>query len=221
LALHDAVVSAQLPSAATQQSHTSSSSSSSWQAELYRANNPGNVGLERFAAEHWVASHPHVQACDLSESNRIADYWKAATATPSTDGGTAGSTEKTRRQQTMTTMQDEHSSRNWSIALAPRKSIHAPWFRLNHTALLDILQEPNNNNNTNNNCSKRLHEWFLLPGFLYRWKRIYGLYPEPDSWVWDWFPNGPDWKQSILFSSTRQQQQPSNDAFPLWWLTPE
>lgn len=212
LALHDAVVSAlpteQKKSSSTtlssSSSHSISSSSSLWQAQLYRTSNPGSVGLERFAAEHWVASHPHVQPCDLSESNRIKDYWTAAATAATTTTITDASS--TTSEETQQRMQEHH---NWSIALAPRKSIHTPWFRLNHSALVDILQEPNNN--------RSRYEWFLLPGFLYRWKRIYGLYPKTDSWIWDWYPNGNDWKQSILSSSTEHGQQ-QNEAFPLWWL---
>jgi hypothetical protein len=225
IALHDAVVSA-LPTL-TSSSSSSYSSSSSWQGELYRASNPGNVGLERFAAEHWVASHPHVQPCDLSESNRITDYW-TTTAAAATDAATASTTTllefgggSTKQSEQAQPQQQYH---NWSIALAPRQSIHAPWFRLNRSALIDILQEqPNNSNDFNRSRRRMYYEWFLLPGFLYRWKRIYGLYPKEDSWIWDWYPNGNDWKQSIFSSSStagevQQQQQQQNKAFPLWWL---
>jgi hypothetical protein len=227
LALHDAVSSA-LGSKAS--SASSSLHSSSWQAELYRASNPGNIGLGRFAAEHWIASHPHVQPCDLSESNRISDYWTASLTT----AATKRSSETQQQEQRM--MLEHQHDHNWSLALAPRQSIHAPfWFRLNSTALVDILQEPEpeaasyENKGTMMRQRRLVREWFLLPGFLYRWKRIYGLYPKPDSWIWDWYPNGQEWKQSVLFLSSstagqllQQQLQPNEALFPLWWLaTPE
>lgn len=37
-------------------------------AQLYRGGNNPFIGTGRFAAEHWVHSHPTIQACDLSTS---------------------------------------------------------------------------------------------------------------------------------------------------------
>jgi hypothetical protein len=40
----------------------------------------------------------------------------------------------------------------------------------------------------------RMHEYFLLAGNLYKWLTIYKDLPPDDSWVWDWYPDGSDWK---------------------------
>lgn len=36
--------------------------------------NPWEIGTDRFAAEHWVHSHPKVDACDLSSSSFLVGY---------------------------------------------------------------------------------------------------------------------------------------------------
>jgi hypothetical protein len=33
------------------------------------------IGTGRYAAEHWVHSHPSIEACDLSTSDYIWDYY--------------------------------------------------------------------------------------------------------------------------------------------------
>lgn len=42
--------------------------------------------------------------------------------------------------------------------------------------------------------TKRIREYSLLAGFLYRWIRIYERIPAPDSWIWTYFPDGEEWR---------------------------
>jgi hypothetical protein len=41
----------------------------------------------------------------------------------------------------------------------------------------------------------RMHEYVLLAGKLYTWLTIYHELPPDDSWVWEWYPDGSDWKR--------------------------
>mmetsp|Transcript_9996 Transcript_9996/g.14829 ORF Transcript_9996/g.14829 Transcript_9996/m.14829 type:complete len:328 (+) Transcript_9996:94-1077(+) len=43
-------------------------------AQLYHGGNDPWIGTGRFAAEHWVHSHPTIQACDVSTSDYIWAY---------------------------------------------------------------------------------------------------------------------------------------------------
>lgn len=51
----------------------------------------------------------------------------------------------------------------------------------------DILDDPH----------KSRREYYLLPGLLLKWMTINGKGPEPDSWVWKYFPDGLFWKDQI------------------------
>lgn len=45
---------------------------------------------------------------------------------------------------------------------------------------------------------KETHEYFLLGGILYRhWKIYNGTFPDPDSWIWDYYPHGNFWKAKL------------------------
>jgi hypothetical protein len=74
---------------------------------------------------------------------------------------------------------------HWSMA--PRHDIKSPYYRLNLTVLHDIM--------TNETRSQR--EYFLLPGFLFKWFELYGKAPPQKSWIWSWFPNGQHWKAAV------------------------
>ena len=47
------------------------------------------------------------------------------------------------------------------------------------------------------NTHDKFKEWFLLPGILWRYHKIYGEMPPPDSWVWRHYPDGETWKAVI------------------------
>lgn len=47
------------------------------------------------------------------------------------------------------------------------------------------------------NESKRIREYFLLPGHLLKWYQLYGELPQIDSWVWSWYPDGAFWKDQV------------------------
>jgi hypothetical protein len=42
----------------------------------------------------------------------------------------------------------------------------------------------------------RLSDVSLLAGAIHRWIGLYNAIPSDDSWVWSWFPDGPEWRDS-------------------------
>lgn len=40
-------------------------------------------------------------------------------------------------------------------------------------------------------------EWYLLPGILWRYHKLYNEMPPPDSWIWRFYPDGEYWRESI------------------------
>lgn len=129
-----------------------------------------SLGLERFAAELWIGSHPELVPCDLAATVDI-NYWK------NTPWQGAGG--------------------NVSFALAPRIPITSKdWQNLKHDRMERILQKRH----------LRLREYFLLPGVLYRYAVLYQQLPKDSSWIWQWFPDGKEWK-TILASSKSQPEE--------------
>jgi hypothetical protein len=133
-------------------------------AHLFTIDNPGNVGIGRYAAEHWIASHPSTRPCDMSKTEDLL-YWRM------------------RERNVM----GAHNSRDlmfeWSMA--PRHGIRsASWYRLDQELLRTILLD---------DYLKR-SEYFLLGGFILRWSMLYDTRPPADSWVWQWFPGGDRWR---------------------------
>ncbi len=45
--------------------------------------------------------------------------------------------------------------------------------------------------------NKRIKEWYLLPGILWRYHTLYNEMPPPDSWIWRHYPDGDIWKETI------------------------
>ena len=43
----------------------------------------------------------------------------------------------------------------------------------------------------------RRREYFLLAGTLFRFYQLYGQAPPPDSWVYQWFPDGDLWRDAV------------------------
>jgi hypothetical protein len=117
-------------------------------------------GLDRFASEHWIASHPSVRACDMSKRPDLF-YW--------------------RRAHPPKNVREELE---WSAF--PRHAITAPWTYIPKDFQVMLNQRSN-----------RMREWFLLSGFLYKWYELYDEAPPNDSWVWTWFPDGPEWKLAV------------------------
>jgi hypothetical protein len=49
----------------------------------------------------------------------------------------------------------------------------------------------------------RLTEYYLLPGYLFKWVFLYHQLPANDSWVWSIFPDGPLWRHRAAVYGTQ------------------
>jgi hypothetical protein len=130
---------------------------------------PDRYGLDRFAAEHWIGSHPQLVPCDLSDTAGI-HYWYT---------------------------QDRNQS-ELNFAMAPRRPLRAPlklWPVMTDMkkVKLKVLNSP----------ELRSKEYFLLPGYIFKWYVLYREFPPASSWVWSWFPDGGLWQDRIALHGTK------------------
>lgn len=51
--------------------------------------------------------------------------------------------------------------------------------------------------NVLNDQSSRKREAGLLGGLLWKWHSFYGELPPKDSWIWDYFPDGKEWRELV------------------------
>jgi hypothetical protein len=98
-------------------------------------------GLDRYNAEHWIASHPDVVPCDLSDRANISGFQYNAPSLSELGKWTL-------------------YPRHWGIGG-------------------DI---PDIRRRLFSDSRLRRREYFLLPGFIVKWLRIYGTFPSPESW---------------------------------------
>jgi hypothetical protein len=130
---------------------------------------PDRYGLDRYAAEHWIGSHPQLVPCDLSDTAGI-HYWYT----------------KDRNQTDL------------NFAMAPRRPLRAPlklWPVMTDMkkVKLKVLNSP----------ELRSKEYFLLPGYVFKWYTLYHEFPPASSWVWSWFPDGELWRDRIALHGTK------------------
>lgn len=128
---------------------------------------PHMMGRKRFAAEHWVGSHPDLQyPCDLSaQVTANMSEWLHPDGT------------------------QRLSSDNFRWGQTPSFPIdfeHWDYFRYGKRGHM-VLENP----------ALRLRDYFLLPGQLLKWYQLYQKAPPPDSWVWKWFPDSQVWRAKI------------------------
>lgn len=50
--------------------------------------------------------------------------------------------------------------------------------------------------------SSRSRDAYLLAGLLWKWQSFYQQYPPMDSWIWDYFPDGHEWRGRVYSNDT-------------------
>jgi hypothetical protein len=124
-------------------------------------------GLDHYAMDFWIGSHPTFQPCDLSGSSsksdqagynhtnmrRGYDYWRSANR--------------------------DVKDFNWE--LTPDR-VESPW-QYDATKMVKIER----------NESLLRREYYLLPGNIQRWLFLYDDIPSADSWIWKAMPDGRTW----------------------------
>jgi len=178
-------------------------------ADLYNFDNPSNLGLGRYAAEQWIASHPHVRPCDVQhgtprESTLVLERLVPAPE-PNLDsshqywwffGNSRGDTTSTTRYLEEFLSNTTHALVSIPARTAPRIPIEqGDWFRLEPAKLQSTLQQQQSSQSQS--VTQPPLEYFLLPGLLYRHLQLYGQLAPRDSWIWTWYPQGPEWRDFL------------------------
>jgi hypothetical protein len=120
-----------------------------------------HFGIDRFASEHWVGSHPDLIPCDVSPSTTGFGHWISG-------GGPA-----------------QGKQAAFEFGMAPRRD-GSP-----------VGEEVKTRPVILKNKEWRKKEFFLLPGRLFKWMRLYQKAPPKDSWIWKWYPDGEYWKDTV------------------------
>ncbi|CAB9499151.1 expressed unknown protein [Seminavis robusta] len=140
---------------------------------------PDNYGVNRYADELWIGSHPSIQPCDWSLHKKsnfgfghgdpffefVLGIWDPF-------------------QTTWKTLE-------WTMSpslpmVLPVEIREHRWWHVLEFAKAQRHRE-----------SKRIREFSLLGGNLYKWIHIYGQVPPPSSWTWSWFPDGEMWRGAV------------------------
>jgi len=152
------------------------------QAHLFPTDTNGYLGIHRFASEHWIAGHPDVRPCDLSNTSSL-EYWRMP-----------NNSRQQRPSPSHAFILEENDPPMFQWSMAPRVSIHDnQYYRLDHAVLENILTS----------SSSSMREYYLLAGYLFKWFELYGQAPPLHSWIWKWFPDGDEWKAAVAQHGNR------------------
>jgi hypothetical protein len=130
----------------------------------------GVFGIDRYATEFWIASHPTIQPCDFAKAVEANNPNIKADLTDSF-------------LQWLRNMKT-----NYQMPLVEEWfNPQAPYFSLKLSDDSAVMKYDD----------VRLREYFLLAGNVYKWYALYQQAPPMDSWVYQWFPDGPVWQKAI------------------------
>ena len=123
-----------------------------------------SLGVDRWAREAWVGSHPRLQPCDMAHNVTTIFQHDADSAAALVAQG--------------------------HVQPAPRvPGDQGDYYRLRLDRWQQIAYQEA--------PLQRPHEYFMLPGTLYRTYRLYGQFPPSESWIWKWFPHGASWRDKV------------------------
>ena len=136
-----------------------------------------NFGLDRYANEHWIAAHPHVQPCDMAGTRRLR-YWF-------------------RHHHHHNNNNQQHNASHHSISdtsdmvwnKAPQRPYWKTW----------DFHNPQQDQRIHHDERRSRRDFFWMAGHVVQWIIFYeAQMPNHDaSWVWDWFPEGHLWRDMI------------------------
>ena len=166
---------------------------SNWTHDLYNFDNPGNVGTERYAAEHWIGSSPQFLPCDF-QGNETTIFSERLRGQELGDMGLPALPKVLKSSMFRSSPPRDTFLHGATAQPAPRVSLqNGNWFRLNHSKVRHLAQ------------SGKM-EYFLLPGLLFRHRVLYKKFPpKHNTWIWDWFPDGHFWQRQIYNNNTRDR----------------
>jgi hypothetical protein len=157
---------------------------------LYKAE-PWFLGLERYAAELWVGTHPDLQPCDVSVT-ADNEYWTSSRRSSRNSSANHETVDENKQDAILEEFVWSMAPRSYpeitNASTSRTNNLNAPWLRL----------DPEQRDLVLSNETLREREFFLLPGLILKWQTLYnGTYPSPSSWVWDFFPDGADWREKL------------------------
>jgi len=132
-----------------------------------------NYGVDRYADELWSGSHPSIKPCDMAANK--AKNFGFGHADPFFEF----------LLSFWDTFQTRFKTMKWGMEPTLPMTDLPMTLRDDGAHYLFFDQ------------SKRLREFTLLGGNLFKWMKVYGEVPPPTSWIWDWFPDTEIWKKAI------------------------
>jgi hypothetical protein len=182
-------------------------------SNTFRKERMDRYGLDRYAAEHWVGSHPAVRPCDM-EASGLFPYWLPHRRVLSEFIPLSFAMAPRR-------VDPKYAIEKLTNSSLPLKQIF-DWNNINGWCMFELKRTCREDRerfveDAFETCRKkttrslfgdritavrkksqtRIREFFLLPGHLLKWLSIYGEAPSTDSWVWDHFPDGEFWKDAV------------------------
>lgn len=146
-----------------------SQASTRWTFQGYQKQ-PDHYGSGRYSNEHWIASSPLAKPCDMTPSW----YTGLFLHMPS-------------ENQT-----DVFANAHNLVQPAPRVPLmEGKWYRFRRPKTRGLARQAAKINHT------RPHEYFLLPGLLYKAYKLYNQTPPDDSWIWSYYPHGTVWRDRL------------------------
>jgi len=124
-------------------------------------------GLQRYAAEHWMGSHPTVKGCDMDADATIPDEVREKCVPD-----------------------NSCSLRRWWVAGQSLDAAAAVGPRRHGAPVHDTNASRHPEYNA-------VTDYYGLRGQLQKWYGLYQEAPPDDSWVWQWYPHGMQWKSLV------------------------
>jgi hypothetical protein len=140
-------------------------------------------GRGRYAAEHWIGSHPDIRPCDLSRTSDVAFWWQGDKLLNINSNVSINHASDHQEEGEVAP-----SLLDWQMAPRQTSLLGHSWI---HVRKLASIRE------TLESKELRIKEYVLLAGSIHRWLGLYNQTPAPSSWVWSFFPDGDEWLNGL------------------------
>ena len=147
--------------------------------------------------EQWVASHPSLRPCDLSNTSDVRHWFTDKKKTSTFKWSRAPRSDLLERRTDRTKTKNRQQ----------QQLVAGTWFELDQNETLKVM----------NDKETRRRDYFLLAGNVVKWLGLYGKVPSKASWVWSWFPDSKFWKDAVQ----RHGRKVIDESFSGGWMFPE
>jgi hypothetical protein len=137
--------------------------------QKYQADLLETWGLDGFSVDFWLGSHPNINPCDVSgHVGHNLSYWQGLAVTATSGGNETG------------------------------LSVYGPAVDAPAHDGSPFHFDPSAYNKALSEDAIRRREVTFFAGHLARWYHLYGFTPDAYSRVWNFFPDGEDWKEKAM-----------------------